>query len=102
MSTLTLALPRQQIETFCRKWSVRKLALLDSGLDYAPGADGEIDLVVTFADDAPRDLWDMLDMRAELREVFGRDVDLADERSVWNPARRCTGLVSRWVIYPAE
>ncbi len=102
MSTLAVALPRQQIEAFCRKWTVRELSLLGSEPGDDPGPDDELDLVVTFADHEPRDLWDMLDMRAELRVLFGRDVDLVEERSVWHPARRSETLQSKWVIYPGE
>jgi len=101
VTTILAALPQERIVALCRKWKVREMALFGSVLrpDFRP--DSDVDLLVTFDDDAPWSLWDLLDMRAELREVFGREVDLVERRSLQNPFRRCSILRSKRVIYAA-
>lgn len=98
---LSKALPQQRIDALCRKWSVREMALFGSVLrpDFRP--DSDVDVLVTFEDDAPWSLWDLLDMRDELHEVFGREVDLVEQRSLDNPYRRRSILRTRQVIYVA-
>jgi predicted nucleotidyltransferase len=56
---------------------------------------------VTFDDDAPWSLWDLLDMREELQDIFGREIDLVEERSLENPFRKRSILSSKRVIYVA-
>lgn len=101
MATILTALPQERIAALCRKWKVREMALFGSVLrpDFRP--DSDVDILVTFDDDAPWSLWDLLDMRAELREVFGREVDLVERRSLENPFRRRSILRSKRVIYAA-
>jgi hypothetical protein len=101
VATILTALPQERIAALCRKWKVREMALFGSVLrpDFRP--DSDVDILVTFDDDAPWSLWDLLDMRAELREVFGREVDLVERRSLENPFRRRSILRSKRVIYAA-
>ena len=69
MTTAAVALPPKRLEALCRKWKVRELALFGSVLrpDFRP--DSDVDVLVTFDDDAPWSLWDLLDMREDLREL---------------------------------
>ena len=99
MKTIQVPLPREQLDAFCRKWRVRELALFGSVLrqDFHPESD--VDVLVTFEPDAPWDLWDLIDMREELRLLFGRDVDLVEEKALVNPFRRRAILSSRQIIY---
>lgn len=101
MATANLELSRERIESLCRKWKVREMSLFGSVLREDFKADSDVDVLVTFADDATWDLWDLLDMRAELKELFGREVDLVEERSLQNPFRRSSILRSKHVIYAA-
>ena len=74
--TAQVAIDRAQIADFCRRHHVRKLALFGSVLrdDFRP--DSDIDVLVTFEAGARHSLFDLVDMREELKEVFGREVDL--------------------------
>jgi uncharacterized protein len=101
MSIIAQSLSREVVDRLCRKWKVRELALFGSVLrdDFRP--DSDVDVLVTFQDDAPWSLWDLLDMRAELQELFGREIDLVEERSLHNPFRRRSILRSKEVIYAA-
>ena len=94
-----LTVDREQIETFCRKWNVRELSLFGSVLTDEFRPDSDVDVLVVFEEDAGWDLWDVLHAEDELKELFGRDVDLVEKPAVRNPFRRHHILNSRQVIY---
>jgi predicted nucleotidyltransferase len=104
MSATHIDLPMDKIAAFCRKWNVAELSLFGSALrdDFAP--DSDIDLLVTFAEDADWSLLDHAQMELELIEILGREVDLLTRRSVersQNPIRRRAILESARRIYRA-
>jgi predicted nucleotidyltransferase len=59
-------------------------------------------VLVVFDSDATWNSWDLLDLREELRELFHREVDLVELRSLDNPFRRRSILRSQQVIYDAH
>jgi len=87
------------IAGFCRKWRITEFALFGSVLRDDFRADSDVDVLVTFADDAPWTLWDLVDMRDELAREFGRDVDVVSKRGLKNPYRRAHILRTRRVVY---
>lgn len=97
-----LNLPSDRIADFCRRWKVRELALFGSVLreDFNPGSD--IDVLVEFQPDARWSLFDHVTMQDELRERFGRDVDLVTKRGLErsrNHVRRRAILESAHVVH---
>ena len=93
------------LETFCFKWQVTEMAVFGSALrqDFRPESD--IDLLVAFAPDVRRKLWDMMDMEEELRGLLGRGVDIVERNVVEksrNYIRRREILSSAQVIYAAS
>jgi len=99
--TMHPQVPREKIEAFCRRWKVIEFSLFGSVLreDFGPGSD--VDVLVTFAPDARHSLFDIVDMRDELKEVFGRNVDLVEESLLENPFRRREILRTKELIYAA-
>ncbi|MBI4830725.1 MAG: nucleotidyltransferase domain-containing protein [Candidatus Lindowbacteria bacterium] len=91
--------PNARIEEFCRKWHITEFALFGSILREDMKPDSDVDVLVTFADDAQMNLYDWLDMEDELREIFGRDVDLVAKSGLRNPFRRHEILRTQKVIY---
>ena len=85
----------------CRKWQVRELALFGSAVRPDFRADSDVDVLVTFEPDARWDLWELGEMAEELVGLFGRDVDLVEERSLVNPYRRRAILRDKQVVYAA-
>lgn len=77
-----IPIPRQPLEDFCRRWKITELALFGSVLreDFRP--DSDVDVLLSFADDARWGLFDLGRMEEELRTIFGRPVDLITRRSV--------------------
>ena len=101
---LSVDVPLEQIEIFCRKWGISDLSLFGSVLreDFRP--DSDIDVLVRFAPEVKHGLFNLVRMRNELEEIFGRDVDLISRRGVEasrNHIRRKTILDSARTIYAA-
>ena len=92
-------IPMNQIRAFCEKWSVAEFSLFGSVLrdDFRP--DSDIDCLVTFEATARWDLWDIIDMRDELKAMFGREVDIIERAALRNPHRRKAILSSAERIY---
>jgi len=94
-----LEVPTEKIEAFCRKWKIKELALFGSVLrdDFRP--DSDVDVLVTFQQDDSWSLLDLMMMREELMEMFGRRVDLVEKDAVRNPFRRHHILHHHRVLY---
>jgi len=97
-------IPYEKVQEFCRKWKITELSLFGSVLREDFGPESDIDLLVTFAPNARITLFNLGDMEDELREIFGRKVDLVDRHAVEkseNYIRRRNILSLTKVIYAA-
>jgi uncharacterized protein len=94
-------IPKDKITDFCHRWKVTELSLFGSILreDFRP--DSDVDVLVSFADDADWSLSDLAYMVDELKAIFGREVDLLEKKALRNPFRRHSILSSKEVIYAA-
>jgi len=101
MRKARIPIPEARIRDFCRRWRVAELSLFGSVLREDFDRDSDVDVLVAFAKDAQWTLYDWVDMMAELREVFGREVDLVSSRSIRNPFRRHEILKTREILYAA-
>jgi predicted nucleotidyltransferase len=101
MKQIKIKLPQKKIENFCLKWNVLEMALFGSVVseDFRP--DSDIDVLVSFRDDAGWGLFDFVDMIDELKAIFGRKVDLVEKDSLRNPFRKQMILSTNEVIYAA-
>lgn len=102
MAKAQIDIPREEIAEFCRKWKVREFALFGSVLrdDFSP--DSDVDVLVTFCEEARHTLFDLVHMQDELKAIFGRDVDLISRRGIEssrNYIRREAILSSTEIIY---
>ena len=82
VTTLRLPLPTDAITQFCRRWKIRELALFGSVLrtDFRP--DSDVDVLVTFHDDADWGLLAHMQMQQELATLLHRPVDLISRRAL--------------------
>jgi uncharacterized protein len=92
-------LQSEDLKAFCRRWSITELAVFGSilGDDFRP--DSDVDLLVSFSDDAAWDLIDFLRMQDEASAILGRSVDLVSRRGMEEEANR---IVSGEVLRTAE
>lgn len=63
--------------------------------------ESDIDLLVTFQDDAVISLFDLMDLEHQFSELFGRPVDIVEPQSLSNPIRRRAILSSKETLYAA-
>ena len=66
------------------------------------GPNSDVDVLVSFGEGATHSLFDLVDMELELKDIFGREVDLVSRRGVEgsrNYLRRNSILQSAQAIY---
>jgi len=100
---INLDIQKDEITQFCQRWKIRELALFGSVLrdDFAP--DSDVDVLVTFTEDARWGLLEHIQMQNELQIIVHRKVDLISKRAVersQNWIRRQAILNSAQVVFP--
>lgn len=92
---------RARIADFCKRWRIRELSLFGSVLrdDFRP--DSDVDVLILLEEGAPWSLYEWVDMIEELKQIFGRDVDLVEKSAIENPFRRRSILGTAEVLYAA-
>ena len=98
----SLAIPPETLRDFCCRWQIVELALFGSVLRDDFGPDSDVDVLVSFAEGAGHSLFELDDMESELKEIFGREVDLVTQRGMEsspNYLRRNAILGSARTIY---
>jgi uncharacterized protein len=96
-----IEVPMDKIKDFCRKWKIKEFSLSGSVLreDFRP--DSDIDVLVSFEETVSWSLYDVVEMKDELKAVFGRDVDIVEKGAVRNPFRRRSIMTNREILYAA-
>jgi len=96
-----IQLDHEFLTEFCGKWRIWELSLFGSALREDFGPENDLDFLVGFAPEAAWDLFDLVDMKADLEAHYGRPVDLVEKEALRNPWRRHEILRTREVIYAA-
>ncbi|MRR15437.1 MAG: DNA polymerase subunit beta [Deltaproteobacteria bacterium] len=101
MAKPRINIPMESIKAFCVKWKIAEFSLFGSVLrdDFRP--DSDIDVLLSFKDNSAWSLYDFVDMKDELRSIFGREVDLVEKEAIRNPYRRHSMLAEHEVLYAA-
>ena len=101
MAAAKINVDREKIVKFARKWHLREFSLFGSVLrdDFQP--DSDVDVLISFMPGHAMTLESFIEMRDELRGIFGREVDLVEKQLVRNPFRRHEILTTRQVLYAA-
>ena len=93
--------PSDTFDALCRRWKIHKLTLFGSQARGDARPDSDVDLLIEYAPDADWSLFDVARLHRELAELFGRPVDLVQERNVTNPYRLATIRRHRRPLYAA-
>jgi hypothetical protein len=88
-----------QVTAFCKKWKVKEFSLFGSVLTDEFRPDSDMDVLVDLRPGHGLTLYDWLDMIEELKEIFGRKVDLVAKRGLKNPFRRREILRTAEAVY---
>ena len=98
-------LPKEQLETFCRRWQIAELALFGSVLCDDFHANSDVDILVQFLPETRCGLLDLVRMQEELKGLLGREVDLVEKAAIEhsrNYLRRKAILSSAETVYAAR
>jgi uncharacterized protein len=96
-----IAIDTAAIIQLCTRYKVKEFSIFGSLLREDFNQSSDIDVLVSFHEDEPVSLFDMIDLENELSALFGRKVDLVEAESLTNPIRRKIILESREIIYAA-
>jgi uncharacterized protein len=102
MDALAVELPEHAVADFCKKWKIVEFAVFGSAVRGSFGPDSDLDVLVTFADDARWSLLDVIGAEQELADLVGRPVDLVERSTVeqsQNWIRKQSILESARTIY---
>jgi len=102
---IKVAIPKKRLAEFCQRWMISEMALFGSALRDDFHAKSDVDLLVSFTPNARIGLFDLVRMENELKEIFGRKVDLIERRAIEkspNYIRRKNILENTKVIYAAR
>ncbi len=92
----------ESLAQLCHRWRMAELSLFGSVARGTARADSDVDLLVTFEPDAPWSTLDLVDLCEELALLFGRPVDVIEERAIRNPYRKMAILRDKSVLYAAR
>ena len=97
-----LQLPEEKIAAFCKKWKIQEFAVFGSVLrsDFHPESD--IDVLVTFSEEAKHTLFHLVRMERELEQILNRDVDIVSRSGIEssrNRLRKKEILSSARIVY---
>ena len=92
--------PKNDLQQFCRRYQVRRMALFGSVLrdDFRP--DSDIDILVVFDPSARVTFMTLGRMKRELSALFERNVDLVPQEGL-KPAIRDAVIASAEEVYAA-
>ena len=93
------ALPRKKIAEFCRRWNIVEFSVFGSVLRDDFRSDSDIDVLVSIDPKAHIGLFQIIEMKLELEEMFKRPVDLVEKEGLKNPYRRKEILRTAQVVY---
>lgn len=92
-------MPVKAIKNFCTRWRIKEFSVFGSMLRDDFGPQSDVDVLLSFGEDAPWGLFEIVDMKEELKTIFGREVDIVEKEGLRNPFRRREILRTRQVIY---
>jgi predicted nucleotidyltransferase len=77
-----ISIPQDEVQAFCQRHQIRRLALFGSVLrdDFRP--DSDVDVLVDFGEGAEPGLLELVGIQDELSAILGHPVDLVERRAV--------------------
>jgi predicted nucleotidyltransferase len=80
--TNRLAIPEEKLIEVCRQWNIAELALFSSILREDFQETSDIDLLISFAPDAPQGLLTLVRIKHQLEDLLDRNVDLVVKEAI--------------------
>ncbi len=104
MTIQNIKIPEDRLSEICKKYLVKELAVFGSALrnDFNKGSD--VDLLIEFKPEAKISLFDLIDLKEDFEELFGREVDVVTKNAInrsHNQIRKKAILENNRTIYAA-
>ncbi len=90
-----------ELAELCRRWRISELAVFGSAARGEVQPASDVDLLVRFHADEHWSTLDLAKLIIELEYLFGRPVDLVEEKNLVNPFKRQAILSDRRILYAA-
>ena len=94
-----LLINRRKINRICQKWKIREFSLFGSILRNDFNKTSDVDVLVSFEPKSKLSLMEIVQIKDELKSIFGREIDIVEKEAIRNPFRKQEILSSREVIY---
>ena len=94
-----LLINRRKINRICQKWKIREFSLFGSILRNDFNKTSDVDVLVSFEPNSKLSLMEIVQIKDELKTIFGREIDIVEKEAIRNPFRKQEILSSREVIY---
>ena len=104
MKNCKIKLPENEIKNFCKKYAINEFSLFGSVLTDEFNSESDVDILVSFDENAKHTLFDFSRMKSELEPLLGYEVDLVSRRgleSSKNLIRKNAILESAEPVYAA-
>ena len=73
---------QEKLKEICRNYSIKELAIFGSAMRSDFNSESDIDLLIEFEPDTRISLFDIVDLKKEFEEVFGRAVDIVSKNAI--------------------
>jgi predicted nucleotidyltransferase len=84
MKIKSVDIPIEPLHKFCLRWNVSELAVFGSALHKNYPLESDLDLLISFEEDAHWGLFDLVTMESELGVIFNKEIDLVEKKAVTN------------------
>lgn len=91
----------QQFLDIIKKHDLAEVSVFGSALRNDFNRDSDLDLLIVFKNGNEKSLFDIIDLKNELEDLFGIDVDIVEKEALVNPYRKSEILKTAKVIYAA-
>jgi hypothetical protein len=80
--SVAIAIDKQKIAEFCRKWRITEFSLFGSVLRDDFGPDSDVDVLVSFEPRVRIGLHELYEIEQDLERLFGRKADFVERKAV--------------------
>lgn len=92
----------KEIKRICKKWNISEFSFFGSVNTERFNSESDIDILLTFKNNASIGFFELSDIKEELEKVLGREVDIITKRGLEkskNPVRKKSILNSSKIIF---
>ena len=92
----------RDLADLCQRWKIEEMALFGSVLRDDFDENSDVDLLIVFEPKHGWNLFDLMDLQAELEHLFHRSVDVLQKKELTNPHRRREILKTHRLVYGTQ